>query len=359
MTPMTPPDTYLLVGSYTRSMPHVAAKGTGISVLGFDAANARIELLQTCDNLSNPSYLAVSSDRSRIYAVEELDEADGAAVVSLDLDRATCSLTLTSRQGAQGDCPCHISLSRDGTRALVANYGTGSFVSYPVGASGVLAMPGEKVQRTGRGPNPERQQGPHVHQVVPSASGRGVFVCDAGTDEILHYPFARAGCAPEPDQVLRAPPGALPRHLVQSADGDMLFVVHELDCSVSSYRRGANGWGQMAKVPTLPVGCKTANACAAIRLHPNGRFLYVSNRGADNIAAFGIDKSGGFYPIGCFASGGRTPRDINIDPSGRFLVAANQDSHTLCLFAINGQSGALSPIGAPFAIGSPTCVVFA
>jgi len=347
----------VVVGSYTESMPHVAAKGVGISLLRLDPDRQTFVPVATCDKLRNPSYLALSDDCKRLYAVEELAEAEGAAVAALDLDPQS-GFRVTGRQGAQGDCPCHVALDLDQSRLLIANYMTGSVVCYPLDPNGTIAAAGERVERSGHGPNPDRQEGPHAHQVVPAADERGVFVCDAGTDEILHYPFVGAALAATPDLILKAPPGSLPRHLVQSADGRMLFVVHELGCMVQSYLRDGDEFRPVAQVPTLPKGA-ISSACAAIRLHPNGRFLYVSNRGDDSIAAFAVGAGAELQPLGWTPTGGTTPRDFNIDPSGRYLVAANQDSHSLCLFEIDASSGALSALGQPYPLGSPTCVLFA
>ncbi|WP_170295296.1 lactonase family protein [Paracoccus aestuariivivens] len=351
-------DKLLLIGSYTESLPHVVARGSGITLVGLDSTSGRFATLSMCPDLRNPSYLAVSADKNRIFAVEELDETHGASVVALTLDRDTFAMRVTARHGAMGDCPCHVSLDQDEARVFVANYMSGSVATYRIDAEAGILGAGQKIQRSGNGPNPERQEGPHAHQVVPSVQGKGVFVCDAGTDEILHYPYSGHELAKTPDLVLNAPPGSLPRHLVQSHDGRRIYVVHELGCIIRSYACMHDGFEFTGEIGTLPAGDTCPSACAAIRLHPNGRYLYASNRGHDSITAIAIGMDGTMSNIGTYATRGECPRDFNISPSGDILVVANQNSHTLSAYRIDPVSGSLAELGEVYPIGSPTCVQF-
>ena len=145
-----------------------------------------------------------------------------------------------------------------------------------------------------------------------------------------------------------------------STDGAKLFVVHELGCSVSAYALGDDEIRLIQELSTLPADFTGESACAAIRVHPNGRFVYASNRGHDTIVAFKVHaESGEMEAVGWYSTRGETPRDFAIDPSGRYLVAANQDGHSLAVYAIDQTSGALSPLGETYEIGSPVSVVFA
>ncbi|RYE64835.1 MAG: lactonase family protein, partial [Rhizobiaceae bacterium] len=115
----------------------------------------------------------------------------------------------------------------------------------------------------------------------------------------------------------------------------------------------------LSETSTVPADFAGTSSCAAIKIHPNGRFLYVSNRGHDTIVACEILADGGLRTLGWYPTMGRTPRDFAIDPTGRYLIVANQDSHSLVCFEINGEHGTLTTIGEPFEIGSPVCVLFA
>ena len=92
---------------------------------------------------------------------------------------------------------------------------------------------------------------------------------------------------------------------------------------------------------------------------PAGRFVYVSNRGHDSIAIFGIDPATGLLTaVGHTPTQGRTPRNIAIDPTGTFLYAANQDSDTIVHFRIDHQRGQLIPTGDDTQVGAPVCILF-
>jgi 6-phosphogluconolactonase len=349
----------IIIGSYTEPMPHVMGRGEGISVLRVDATTGAIEPVGAFGSLRNPTYLALSRDGRMLYAVEELDEKDGGGAAALRFDAATGKLSLEARMTVKGDAPCHVSLDNRDSRLFIGNYGTGNFVTYPLSADRLPTGDCIDIRRSGSGQNPERQEGPHVHQIVAAPDGHHVLVCDAGTDEIARHALHDGSIDTTADHVTRTIAGSLPRHLVFSLDGDLVFVLHELANTIASYAYGADGLTLLSQQPTLPQGYDGPSYGAAIHIHPNGRFLYASNRGHDSIAAYEIDDGGQLRSIGWYGTRGSTPRDFAIDPLGSVLVVANQDSHSLAVFMINRGTGALKPIGEPYDIGSPVCVLFA
>jgi 6-phosphogluconolactonase len=355
-----PDELTLVIGSYTDSLPHVVAQGLGISTLRLSADTGRLTLVSVFTELRNPTYLALGKDRRTLYSVEELAEKDGAAAVVLSLDAQMGEMKVLARIGAKGDWPCHVSLDHEERRLFVSNYLSGNFITAELDANGVPAGAVVNIQRSGTGPNASRQEGPHVHQATVTPDGRRVLVCDAGTDEIARHAIGPGLIDPIPDAVVKATGGYLPRHLAFSTDGTRFVVVNELGCSVSIYSYSEKEIRLLDEVSTLPDDFAGESACAAIRVHPGGRFVYASNRGHDTIVAFDVDPANGaLKPIGWYSTRGTTPRDFAIDPSGRYLVAANQDSHSLAVFRIDPVSGALAPVGDTYATGSPVCVLFA
>ncbi len=112
-------------------------------------------------------------------------------------------------------------------------------------------------------------------------------------------------------------------------------------------------------VSTLPPGYHGANTSAEVRIHPNGRFLYASNRGPDDLAIFEINSAAGtLTSVGYQSVQGKAPRDFRIDPTGQFLFAANQDSDTVVIFRINPETGQLTPTGDVLNVPTPICVTF-
>ena len=110
---------------------------------------------------------------------------------------------------------------------------------------------------------------------------------------------------------------------------------------------------------TVPVGTPPSNSTAEIVVHPNGRFVYASNRGHDSIAVFTVDaRNGRLTRLANTPTGGNVPRNFAVDASGRWLLAANQRSNDIVAFAIDPSSGTLTPNGASLAVPRPVCVAF-
>lgn len=345
----------LIIGSYTDSLPHVQARGDGISFVDLDTESGHFTPVAVHPDIRNPSYLTL--DRGLLYAVEELG-ADEATLAVFACDVAAARLTQRAKVPAHGAWPCHIGLDPGGTRLFLSNYLDGSFVTWPLDGEGLPHRTPTVLRRTGRGPNPDRQDGPHTHFALASPDGAHVWICDAGTDEIVRHELAGPDAvAAVPDLVLRAPPGSLPRHMTLSRDGARLFVVSELGNLVSTWRFGASSPELLGHVPTLAPGHADPSSSAAIRLHPEGRFMYSSNRGDDSIAVFDTATGTGLPVfLGTVPTGGRTPREFAISDDGRTMIVAHQDSHSLTALRIDTATGALSHLGGPFTIGSPVCV---
>jgi 6-phosphogluconolactonase len=352
-------DMLLLVGTYTHSLPHVVAHGTGIHLLGFDTRSGTILPGPVTGGLENPTYLTVSQGGTRLYSLREIDEASGAAIDTFALDKKARRLELLSTVPSGGSWPCHVSLDQDDSRLFVSNYMSGSFVIFALDEAGLPLPDPTKIQHSGRSINPERQEAPHLHQALPTPDGLYVLVCDAGTDEIFRYPLVGATVDSAPDLVIKTDPGSFPRNLVFLPDGSGFLVMHELGGKIDAYRYGTDHIERIGEISTLPADWSAEPSGAAIRIHPSGRFAYAANRGHDSI--FGVDLSSGLdrmTPLGWWSSHGKTPRDFNIDPSGRFLIVANQDSDTLVVYAIDPETGALSLRSSDFAIGTPVNLTF-
>jgi 6-phosphogluconolactonase len=349
----------LIVGTYTQSLPHVSARGSGIHFLHFDSSDASISHIRILSDVRNPSYLTVSRNGTRLYAVQEIEEEDGASLETFDLDVDARTARLRSSVPALGSCPCHLSLDLDERRLFVSNYGSGSLVVYPVDNDGPVRRNAVKIQRAGFSINLERQKGSHIHQAIPTPDGLHVLVCDAGADEILRYSLDGVSVDPESEFVIKTGPGSLPRHLAFTPGGSGFLVLHELDASIVSYAYEEGSIRPVSRISVVPEGWTGIKYAAAICVHPSGRFAYATNRGHDSI--FALDLSAGIAamrPIGWQSVGGIAPRDITIDPSGRFLIAANQDSHNLSVFSIDQDTGCLTQAGSGIDIGSPVCVHF-
>ena len=80
---------------------------------------------------------------------------------------------------------------------------------------------------------------------------------------------------------------------------------------------------------------------ADLAVSPTGRFVYVTNRGPDDVAAFAIDGAGTLKLVGHTPSGGRAPGALSVDPAGKFLIVANEAGKSLSVSSIDPTTGAL------------------
>lgn len=346
------PDQVLVaIGCYTERMPHVAEAGKGIQIVAFDRDTGALEARHLVDGIRNPSYLALSPAGDRLYAVEELDSAADPHVLAYALDRTTGALNLLARVPSPGSAACHISVSRDSRLLFVCNFVSGDLLCYRLDAQGIPTAPAQVIGRPGDGTA-------RVHCALEAHDGT-ILVCDAGNDTIAAYRIADMGLDPTPVLEIAAPAGSFPRHLALCPGNDTVLVAHELAVSLGILMLADGQAAQGGIVSGLPVDWFGKASGAAVRVHPNGRFAYMSVRGHDSIFAAAIDHQGlRLAPVGTWKSGGRTPRDFAIDPSGRWLIAAHQDSSDLVVFAIDPESGTLTDTIHRLATGTPVSVLF-
>src|SRR5262249_4297381 len=274
-------------------------------------------------------------------------------------------VTWLNQVGFRGTDPCHISLDRTGKYILVANYSGGNVAVLPVAADGQLGQASSVMQDEGAvGPDHDRQDKAHAHWIEASARNRFVYVADLGLDRVLVYKFdASKGALSrgEPADFFSAAvaPGTGPRHVTFSADGKFMYVLGELDSSVSVFANDKETYRSIQKISALPSGFSGKNDTAEISLHPSGKFLYTSNRGDDSIAQFTVDQASGKLTfVQRVSTRGKTPRHFAIDPDGTHLLAANQDSGNIVEFTIDQKSGQLKTMGEVAQVASAVCLVF-
>jgi 6-phosphogluconolactonase len=337
----------------------------GIYVCEFDPLTGRLTRPVLAAETSQPSFLAVSSDRKFLYAVNELSHFNGepaGAVSGFSIDSVTGNLTLLDQVSSRGPGPAHLVLDQAGHFVLVANYDGGSVAVFRLLPDGTIGDSTAFVRHKGSSVSPQRQQGPHAHAVAMSPDNRFAIVADLGLDQLFVYPFdASSGTLGLP-RIVRTQPGVGPRHLVFDSRGKFVYVINELSSTITvySYMLRDGAMAPLQTISTLPGGFAPLNTAAEVVLHPSGKFLYASNRGDDNsIAVFAVDpKKGTLTPIEYVPAEGKIPRNFAIDPSGQWLLAANQDSNTVITLRIDRDSGRLTRTGQSIEVKSPAMVDF-
>lgn len=351
------------VGTYTSKTP-----SKGIYVYRFDPESGSLAENGVAAETPDPSFLAVHPNGKYVYAVNEGALTDGGkhgAVTAFSMDAQSGKLKQLNQVSSLGTDPCFISIDKSGKYLLVANYTSGSVAVFPIEADGSIGKSTAFVQHSGKtGPNKQRQEGPHAHWIATTNDNRFAVAVDLGLDEVLVYKFdARSGTlTPNDPPYVKIKAGSGPRHLVFSKDEKFAYVASEVASTVTVLKFDAKkgSFKQEQTLSTLPPGFSGRNDVAEIAIHPNGKFLYVSNRGNDSIAIYGIDPGKGtLTPLGGMPTGGREPRHFTFDPSGRFLFAENQLSGEIDVFRVDAGTGGLSANAETIKVPSPVCLVFA
>ena len=353
---------WVYLGTYT------GPKSRGIYVSRFDPTAGTLANPELAAETASPSFLAVHPSRDFLFAVNEVGEFGGekaGSVSAFAMDRTAGKLTMVNQQSSRGGSPCHIVCDSKGRHVLVANYTGGNVAVLPVGTDGRLGPSTGFVQHTGSSVNKDRQTAPHAHSINLDASNRFAYVADLGLDKVLIYRFdgSKGTLAAANPSAATLDPGAGPRHFALHPSGRHAYVINELTCTITTFRRDARtaGLETIQTISTLPDGQSVAKgfSTAEVQVHPSGRFLYGSNRGHDSIAVFAIDgKTGRLTAVQHEPTQGSTPRNFGIDPTGAFLLAANQRSDSVVVFRIDTRTGRLTPTGAKIEVGSPVCVKF-
>jgi 6-phosphogluconolactonase len=347
--------------------PYTGPKSLGIYAYKFETATGKLTPLGLAGESNNPSFLAVHPNHHFVYAVNERGDYEGqksGSVSAFALDPKTGKLTLLNVVASGGVDPCHISIDKTRKFALVANYGSGSVAAFPILPDGRLGKATALVQHTGHGIDPERQEAPHAHCILPSPDNHFVVAADLGADRVVIYRFdaTHGTLTPNTPPFAAVKSGSGPRHLAFHPNGKFLYVNSEMGSIVTvfSYDSAPGTLKELQTITTLPGDFKGASTTAEIAVHPSGRFLYCSNRGHDSIAVYSIDPvKGTLAPVEIVSSGGKEPRHFEIDPSGNFLLSANQNSNNLAVFRIDQNTGRLSDTGQVLEIQAPVCLKFA
>ncbi len=336
----------------------------GIYVAELDLGSGVVTAPRLAARAVDPSFLAFDPAHKFLYAVSEVVTLGGkptGGVVAFAVDKATGNLTRLNEQPSEGAGPCHLIVDKSGKNVLVANYEGGTVAVLPIDETGRLKPASSVIAHHGKGPNRERQEGPHAHSINVDPANRFAFAADLGADRIFIYRFdpAAGKLTPNDPPAVVIAPGSGPRHFAFHPTGRFAYVINELASTITAFWYDAeNGsLSTVQTISTLPKGFKGENTTAEIVVHPSGKFVYGSNRGHDSIAIFSVDAaSGRLTAIAHEPTQGRTPRNFSIDPTGTYLLAANLDSNSVTVFRLDPATGRLKATGQKLQIHKPSCM---
>lgn len=337
------------------------ASGKGIGVYAVDPQSGAWEQVESFEPLDNPSFLALNVAQDVLYAVH----GDGVQVSSFAIDRSTARLSLLNRQPCQGRNPVHLALSRDGNALVVVNYATGSAVQLPIEANGVLGPAASVVDLSGApGPHRIEQLSSHPHHIARFATRRynteWHIVPDKGLDTVFAVKWRGIGGAPAVTAG-RSREGAGPRHAAFHPVLPIVYVANELDSTLTAwgFEPLSGALEALHTISVLPCTRHEVSRAAGIAIHPDGRVLYVTNRGHDSIATVELDGTTGMPVKARWTDAqGKCPRFLCLSHDARMLYVANELSDSIVQYLIDASTYIPSPTGRVVQTGNPVCIVF-
>jgi 6-phosphogluconolactonase len=358
--------TLVFFGTYTQPILFGTGEilnGRGKGIYIYELKNGHL-LEKGSVKTVNASFLVMDHTKRFLYATNELKEYEGhfgGSVSAFRFMPENNTLAALNIQPVYGADPCHIELDAEGKYLYCANFMSGSVTVLPITSNGSLAKSCCFIQHNGSSVDPKRQKGPHAHGVFFDPTGKRLFVPDLGMDTTVCYQTETDG-----NLTLLAnknipvdEKGGGPRHMVFHNSGNYAYINMEMGNRVCVYQYDVEK-GKSKLIQTLPTIPKDTDplstSTSAIKIHPNGRILYVSNRGHDSLATYRIDEVTGMLKlIEVQQTGGNIPRDFEITPDGAYLIAAHQSSDDAILFKIDPENGKISPIER-IEIPTPICV---
>lgn len=343
----------VFVGTYTQKLGHVDGKATGIYTCRLDTETGALTVTDTATGIDNPSFLCISPDKKFLYAVAEnggTPERPFGSVAAYRIEE-NGNLQKINEVSAYGVAPCYISTDKSGKFVLVANYVTGNLATYGVKADGQLTDSLCTVKHPGKSP--------WAHMIIPAPDNSAIWAVDKGADRVFIYDLSTEGRLKEQFSFSTAK-GAGPRHMAfNPIEPEQFAVINENNSTLNYYRKEDDfDVRRLDSLSTLPADFKENNSCADVHFHPNGKFLYGSNRGHNSIVVYTVDTTTGKLTLVQHQSTlGLVPRNFLITPDGKWLLAANQNSGTVAAFRIDAATGMLKPSGQPSNVPTPVCLM--
>jgi 6-phosphogluconolactonase len=339
----------------------------GIRAFHLDPVTGTLEPRAVTSGCPHAFFLALAPDRRTVYSLtaKEFGKAETEEVLAWRLVDRDGALEARGRRPARGAATCFVEADPTGRTLLLAHYTGGTVATLPLTADGDLAGEAVLVRHAGAsGPDTSRQDGPHPHSIITAPRSAGgpqfVYAADLGCDAIFGYRLdaAQGGLVALDPPAVKARPGAGPRHLAFHPDGKRLYAINELDNTVGVHDFDATTGRLVVRqvISTLPADFRGETKTADVKLTPDGRFLYGTNRGHDSIAVFRVGADGLLTLVEIVPSRGAGPQNLAITPDGGLLLSANMPGNGIAVFRIGRETGRLEPVGEPVPVASPSCL---
>lgn len=340
-----------------------AGEKAGIHAFDFDSERGRLRPLKKNIGVQNPFFIALSPDRRFLFATdaEKFGGESHESIAVFAVEGRTGELRFINRQSTRGSASCYLDVDSAGRTVLVANYKSGSVASLPVNSDGSLKEVVSLREHSGVDDGTHVKKGAHAHCIAVSPDSRFALAADLGIDQVLVYEVDSVAGRLEPETVklgVKMKRGSGPRHIVFHPSGKTVYVINETANTVVVLQwNPSNGTlSELQTISTLPTNFGGKSYTADLKLTPDGKYLYGTNRGHDSIACYSVGEGGLLTFLGTQSSEGKGPQNLLVSPDGRWLLCANMPGNKVVVFRIDTATGFIAPIGESADIPMPSCL---
>jgi 6-phosphogluconolactonase len=340
--------------------PYSRTKNTTISSYNFNSTTGEATLKSTVTGVADASFVVISSDKKFVYSVNEVTPG---ALSAFSLNPVSGELVFLNSVPSGGNGPTNITIDKQGKYVFCANYGGGGIAAIAVNKDGSLSTNLQYFKHEPKPGGTGRQAAPHPHATVFSPDNKYLMVPDLGTDKINIYRFDGSKTSnplePMDPPFVNVKAGSGPRSITFHPNGKYAYSIHEMGCIVTVFDYKAGKLTEKQTTSFLADGFTGRVGGGDIRITPDGKFLYASNRGdANDLTIYKISADGKLLYIGRTPSLGTGARNFAIDPSGNFLLIANNGQNLVNIFKIDKNSGLLTPTDKKIEFVEPGCIKF-
>ena len=340
-----------------------AGEEGAIHAFRFDSKTGTLTPQHRTTDLQHPFFTVISPDGRFLYSIdtEKFGGQENEFVAAYSIKDRTGKLERLNQQSAKGAASCYLDIDSTGKTVVLANCSTGSVAALPVQADGSLGKATSFVQHEGSSVNPKRQKGPYAHSIEISPNNRFALAADLGIDKVLIYRLDAAASklsVNDAQPSVSVEPGSGPRHLTFHPNGKSVYLINELKNTVTffAYEPESGKLTTQQTISTLPADFDGVTHTADVKITPNGKFLYGTNRGHDSIACYRIGEDGKLTLIKIERSLGKGPQNLLITPDGQWVICANMPGNNVVVFRINADTGELTPTGEPITVPMASCI---
>lgn len=314
----------LYVGTYTNS------ESKGIYYYDFNTETGKLTNKKLAVEAINPSFIAYSTNKKFLYAVSESDEGNSVAAYKVNSNGL---LSFLNKVNSNGKAPCHIQLNKDSNKAVVSNYTGGNVSIFNVQNNGELEEAFQVIDNN--------TPGIKAHAHSAKFYNNELFIADLGGGFLSQYVENGNKYALQKNYMMAKKAG--PRHFEISKSGNYIYVINELNSTVTALKRETDTFTEIQTISTLKDGYKGMNSCADIHLSEDEKFLYGSNRGENTIVVYKRNTDNGMLEkIQTISVEGDWPRNFALAPNGKFLLVANKKSNNISVYNVEKETGKLT-----------------